>query len=362
MCGGGGDGGAGQLRLDEAMDERQMADAVRQINSIFGIVNPSNFNAAGEFTPNSGVDSNALGYEDWYNQIYTPANQPEPGRHGREGGSVPDLWNYTDRDDDEGLFSFTNRPGGGESKSAAFGDEYGEYMSGLGWTAGSGQGGGRSKRGSRGTSQHLGWRVPDIEGPYGRQDFGEGQFLGSDADLAQEAYANKIAHEGRLDTQRSDAMAFLTDRLDRIRTYDVEAVNRANRGRGASGGYDGLESQRRMLERYNDTVLDLGNRSDIMVNEARSADEQSRINLINSIRAGMDVQSASAGAANALSNNIDNAYGQAKATQLGDVFGDIRDLYQGYMYKTGRNSAPKPYATGSNTNFNSGGTYGGSIS
>lgn len=326
-AGGGGSDGSAEIRADEARRERDMALASREINSLFGIYNPDNFSDTGEFLPYAGKNPDALSYVDWSRQTYGDSNpwirrnnEPERDEYGR-------LWNS-----------------GRSEQVPRYSSQYGQYMADQGWSN-------QQSVGWQGTGQsndYLGYGLStDIEGPYGAKDFGSGYSIGSDPALAQTAYANYLAREAAYDKNRADIMSYFTHGLDEQLQESAQAQTYDLARRGLLKGSEDFQAEAGRTRRYDDALFKLTNQADSSVSGLRSADEQARLNLLGNIRAGMDRESAVAGATAALRNNIDTAANAAYATDFSNLFGDLNDIYKTYNYRTGQNRGTvMPYGGG----------------
>lgn len=123
--------------------------------------------------------------------------------------------------------------------------------------------------------------------------------------------------------------------------------------RGLSGGSRDVDLNKDILDTYQQGVLRAGEVGVGAGNNARSADDRTRVSLINSIRAGLDEGSAQQQAYESLRNNARSAQDVAQASNLTGFFDRLNDVRKQYEYNQGVQEAVKKYggaprAAGSN--------------
>jgi hypothetical protein len=262
MCGGGGDSGSKDLRKDEARREFDMAKATREINKLFGIVDPSY------------TETQVPTYDEWYSGLQNPTSR------------------------------LINNPGVAQNR-------YEDYINQL--------------------------RSAGIDnGPYGTRSFGYGYTLAADPAAAQAAYENKLAREAAYDKNRTNIMNYFTHGLNEQLGDTTEQQTYDLARRGLLKGSEDMQAEAGRTRRYDDSLFRLRNEADSSVNKLRSSDETARLNLLGNIRAGMDQQSAVAGATAALNNNVNTASNAAYATQFSGLFDDLNNLYKQGNYNQGQ--------------------------
>lgn len=191
------------------------------------------------------------------------------------------------------------------------------------------------------------YTAQDAGDVYGAKSFGYGYALPADINANQTAYENYLAREAAYDKNRSDIMKYFTQGLDeqlmdttQKQTYDLAR-------RGLLQGSEDLQAEAGRTRRYDDALFKLTNEADSSVNNLRGADEQTRLNLLGNIRAGMDRESAVAGATAGLTNNLNTAANAAYATQFTGLFDDLNNIYKNYNYNTGQSRGMvMPYGGG----------------
>lgn len=106
---------------------------------------------------------------------------------------------------------------------------------------------------------------------------------------------------------------------------------------GLSGGSRDVDTNREILDRYQQGVLSAANMGDSVANNARMNDDRTRVNLINNIRSGLDQGSATQMAYEGMRNNVNNAQNEAAATNLTGFFNALMPALQGVGYSNGYN-------------------------
>jgi len=166
------------------------------------------------------------------------------------------------------------------------------------------------------------------------------EWQAAEASNQQETAANKTAREALYTKAKGDVTDYFTNDLDQQRT-DAERNARFNLARrGVTGGSSDLDVMGSQLKDYNKAVLKIGNRADATGSQLRSADEQSRLNLISRVGAGMSGNAAIQTANQAMQNNLSNANANALAQSLGRVFSDYGLVVQ---QQAQNNGAAKGY-------------------
>jgi hypothetical protein len=107
---------------------------------------------------------------------------------------------------------------------------------------------------------------------------------------------------------------------------------------GLSGGSRDIDVNRDILDTNQQGILKATNLGLQIANDARSNDDKTRVNLINSIRAGLDQGSAQQQAYEGMRNNAASAADAAKATSLAGFFDTLRNRQQQAAYSQGFDS------------------------
>jgi hypothetical protein len=164
--------------------------------------------------------------------------------------------------------------------------------------------------------------------------------------LADTATANAAGRTALYDETRSDVFDLNMQKLAEY-AADADRERRfALARRGQSGGSVDVDSGARFQRTYEDSATDASRMADTARLDFRTADEQSRLNLINMINAGGDVNTALTSGANALQLNRDNARSAAGGQLIGNTFGDLATTYAYGNDIRGREDAARRYSSG----------------
>lgn len=129
---------------------------------------------------------------------------------------------------------------------------------------------------------------------------------------------------------------------------------------GLSGGSRDVDVNRDILDTYNQGVLKAASMGTETANNARSADDQTRVKLIQNIQAGLDEGQAAQQAYEGMANNARSAQDDASSATLKGFFDILNNQQKEAAYTQAYNQTVNPYAK--NTNSYGGGankTYGG---
>lgn len=151
------------------------------------------------------------------------------------------------------------------------------------------------------------------------EKFGEG-----DSATAQ---ANKAGRESIYSTVRDNTYAAGKRGLDETRDAAKRNNGFALFAQGLNGGSEDIDQNALLDRTYNKGVLDLGAKADSAKAGLQSADEQTRLGLLQSVDNGMDQSSAISSAINSMKNAGDKAAADAQGTTLGDLFANSGALY-----------------------------------
>lgn len=127
---------------------------------------------------------------------------------------------------------------------------------------------------------------------------------------------------------------------------------------GLSGGSRDIDVNREVLDTYQQGVLKAADMGTSTANNARSADDKTRVNLINSISAGLDQGSATQQAYEGMRNNARQAQDDANATSMVGFFDVLRQQQQQAAYNQGNAQAIEQYKKTPQSSATS--SYGGS--
>jgi hypothetical protein len=181
--------------------------------------------------------------------------------------------------------------------------------------------------------------------------------VGYDTAARDAAAAERDALYG---TITQDASARLLDRLSDDRRVAERGTKFQLARQGLAGGSADVDQNAEILRKFNEGSLEAGNAALASGNSARSADEQTRIGIINNIRNGMAASDAISASFAGLTNNANEARDAAMATNIGGFFDDINRLNEQRQFNMGYQSrAPgSPRPSGVTTSANAGGNNG----
>jgi hypothetical protein len=157
---------------------------------------------------------------------------------------------------------------------------------------------------------------------------------------------NLAERERLYGTIRQDSEARLLDTLGQDRTRAERDVRFQLARQGLMGGSADVDQGRELLEQFQEGSLEARNASTASANDARAADENTRVNLINNIRSGMAESDAVSAAFAGLNNNATAARDSAMATNIGSFFDDISILRAQNQFRGGMDSANSRYGRG----------------
>ena len=143
----------------------------------------------------------------------------------------------------------------------------------------------------------------------------------------QDAAKNKAARDAMYDTVRTNAFTAGKRGFDDRKTNASRDNKFALFAQGLQGGSVDIDQNALIDRTYRQGLLDLGAKADAAKGDLRNSDEQSRLQLLQSIDAGMDQGSALSSALGQLQANSDRAAAAAQGTDIGDLFGDAGLLY-----------------------------------
>lgn len=130
----------------------------------------------------------------------------------------------------------------------------------------------------------------------------------------------------------------LTD-LNKERDVTERELNFMLARSGLSGGSRDIDANRDVLDTHQQGVLKASNMGLERANNARSNDEKTRVNLINSIHAGLNEGDAMAQAYQGMSNNARSAQDEANNSNLKGFFDVLRNNQEKAQYSQGFNQA-----------------------
>jgi hypothetical protein len=171
-----------------------------------------------------------------------------------------------------------------------------------------------------------------------------------------------VEREKLYGTITQDASARLLSKLAEDRG-DAERGTRFQLARqGLAGGSADIDQNAELLDRFNEGSMEAATAALSAANSARSADEKTRVGIINNIRNGMAQSDALSSSYAALTNNANEARDAALATDIGGFFDDINNMNRQREFNLGQQAIQQRYggSGGGATSANAGG-FGGRI-
>lgn len=142
------------------------------------------------------------------------------------------------------------------------------------------------------------------------------------------AAANKSALDALYANTRNDAYAAGKRRVDEQKQQAGRDLKFELFARGLNGGSVDIDQNATLGRAYTQGLTDLGAKADATATGLRSANEQARLGLLQSIDSGMDQGSAVSSALGQMRVNSDKAAADATGTALGDLFANTGLIYQ----------------------------------
>lgn len=183
----------------------------------------------------------------------------------------------------------------------------------------------------------------------------EAPIVGYDTAARDKVAADREALYSKIGT---DQKAKLTDDLNTDRIKTEREIRFGMARNGLSGGSADIDANSEVLDQYNKGLLKAAQNADSTVNSARSADEKTRVNLINSIRSGLDQGSAVSVAQEGMANNAKAAADEANTSSLAGFFDTLGALQRARNYQTALTAAATPASVAKTAGSSS---YGGTV-
>ena len=160
------------------------------------------------------------------------------------------------------------------------------------------------------------------------------------------ASANKAARDELYSTVRQNAFDAGKRRLDESQTDAKRNLKFELFAKGLGGGSVDVDQNALLDRTYNQGIIDLGAKADTVRNTLKSGDESTRLNLLQSIDAGMDQGSALSSAIAQMRNASDAAAAEATGATVGDIFSGAGLLYTDSVKRKGKAEALADYMAG----------------
>jgi hypothetical protein len=172
---------------------------------------------------------------------------------------------------------------------------------------------------------------------------------------------NAVAREQLYSKIGNDATNVAKTDIDKERMLAERELKFQLARNGLSGGSRDIDANRDVLDTYQQGILKASNIGTQTANQARSSDEKTRVNLINSIQAGLTsgdaVQQAYAG----MANNVTAAQDAANNASLAGFFDVLRNQQDRNQYRAGVESTNPMIKNKSTYNNSASASYGGTV-
>jgi hypothetical protein len=160
------------------------------------------------------------------------------------------------------------------------------------------------------------------------------------------ANANKSALDKLYGNTRTDAYTAGKRRVDEQKQQAGRDLKFELFARGQNGGSVDIDQNALLGRTYSQGLTDLGAKADATATGLRSANEQARLGLLQSIDSGMDQGSAVSSALGQMRVNSDKAAADATGTALGDLFANAGLIYERNRVSQGVQNAQNAWRTG----------------
>lgn len=157
--------------------------------------------------------------------------------------------------------------------------------------------------------------------------FEDGGYSSPDALHSDDTEKNKAARDALYAKVRGDSFTAGRRGLDEGKTQAARENRFALFAQGLAGGSEDIDQNALLDRTYREGLLTLGGKADATVADMRGNDESTRLQLLQSIDAGMDEGSAISSALGQMKVNSDRAAATAQGTDLGDLFAGSGLLY-----------------------------------
>lgn len=155
----------------------------------------------------------------------------------------------------------------------------------------------------------------------------------------QQGAENRKARNQLYNTVRNNAFRSGRRVLDEDKTEAARDLKFELFARGLAGGSEDINQNAKLGRTYRQGLLDLGAKADSARAGFRADDESTRLQLLQSIDAGMDQGSALSSAANQMRVAADRSAADAMGTTIGDVFDQAGLLYSTGQMRMGKQQA-----------------------
>jgi hypothetical protein len=182
--------------------------------------------------------------------------------------------------------------------------------------------------------------------PMFQESFDQAGYDAAAAKAAAEAEAsnpNKGARDQLYQTIRDNAFNSGKTRLDEAQQDAARKLKFELFAKGLNGGSEDVDENANLHRTYTGGLLDLGAKADAAKADFRQGDETTRLNLLQSIDAGMGQGTALSSAIGQMQVNSDKAAAQAMGTDLGNLFDTGKEFWNQSQYARGAQAGTGAY-------------------
>lgn len=176
--------------------------------------------------------------------------------------------------------------------------------------------------------------------------------IGDDAAMAQ--------RNALYDTTKNDVRSFYSGQLEEDKAKAQRELEFQKARQGIIGSSQSNDLDKEFQTRYDRGLLDVANRADSAATDFKTNDEQSRLNLISKIVAGMDQESAVQNALSTMETNQEQANSAYQSQRMANVFADMFNAYNQNQFNQGQQAAQQQ--ANKTGNYYSAGNYSGTTS
>lgn len=164
------------------------------------------------------------------------------------------------------------------------------------------------------------------------------RLYGVGANAAEQLAARNAGY----DQVRQNNLGLMLEDIARNRADAQRDVRFGLQRSGLTGGSVDVDTQRRITDANQRSVIQANQMADSQVAKMRSDDESTRADLISRINAGLDADSAATTAMQRMAINRDAALSEPSSYALNNLFAGIGNMWNSYQYAA---AAANPYGT-----------------
>ena len=146
------------------------------------------------------------------------------------------------------------------------------------------------------------------------------------------------------DTTKEDVRSYYTKQLEEDKANARRQLNFQKARQGTFGSSQANDIDTEFQKAYDTGLLDVANRADTAATNFKTSDEQSRLNLISKVVAGLDQGTAAQNAAATLQTNANAAKEAYASSRMANVFSDLLESYNQGQYIAGTQAAKQQQA------------------